>query len=350
MTSTVQAGATSAPAAGRRVTPTGRLILPADADRDTWLRARRAGIGSSDIAAILGLSRYGTPQSVYYDKRGELPLDGDDSEPAYWGRAHEESVARRWAASNRSVVQRVGLVANEARPWQMCTLDRRVLECPLTPGTRKKCAVEIKCRDKAKAPQWRKGCPDDVLAQVLHQVDTCGYDHLHVGTLIGGNDYRQFTVYRREHEDVIADLRAAGAAMWERIQAGRPPQLTGTEEPDPLLDLYRRLHPERDGVVHIDRDGDAQDALADYLEAVADKADAERRRKRAQARLLERLGGAQMAVMGDRPAYSVEPSFREYVDPKRLREEHPELADDLIEDRAHDRLSIPTYVRKEYAR
>lgn len=30
--------AAGAPAAGRRVTPTGRLILGADADRETWLR------------------------------------------------------------------------------------------------------------------------------------------------------------------------------------------------------------------------------------------------------------------------------------------------------------------------
>ena len=58
MTTTTEAGATT-PAAGRRVTPTGRLILPADADRAHWLTARRSGLGSSDVAAILGISRYG---------------------------------------------------------------------------------------------------------------------------------------------------------------------------------------------------------------------------------------------------------------------------------------------------
>jgi hypothetical protein len=56
------------------------------------------------------------------------------------------------------VVRRVGLVANIDRPWQMCTLDRRVLECPLS-DDRERCAVEVKCRDKMKAGLVAQGRP-----------------------------------------------------------------------------------------------------------------------------------------------------------------------------------------------
>ena len=346
MTTTTLAGV-STPAGGRRVTPTARLVLPATADRADWLTARRQGIGSSDIAAILDLTKYGTAQSVYYDKRGELPLENDDSEPAYWGRAHEESVAQRWAASNRGVVRRVGLVAHVDRPWQMCTLDRRVLECPLADAA-EHCALEIKCRDKMKAPHWRKGIPDDVLAQVLWQADVCGYDHMHVAVLVGGNDYRQFVVRPADHTDVIADLRAAGAALWQRILSGRPPVLTGREEPDPLIDLYQRLHPDRTGVVHIDRDGDAQDDLAEYIEAAAAESAARKRKNRAKARLLHHLGNAEMAVMGDMPAYSYDAQSREHCDVKRLAELWPEAYADCVEDRTSRRINIPERVREEH--
>jgi putative phage-type endonuclease len=347
MTITTPAG-TTVPA-GRRVTPTARLIVPADADRDTWLRARRQGLGSSDIAAILGLSRYGTAQTVYYDKRGELPLESDDSEPALWGRANEDTVAREWARRNRGVVRRVGLVANTDRPWQMCTLDRRVLECPLA-TEHERCALEIKCRDKMKAGQWRKGTPDDVLAQTLWQADVCGYDHMHVAVLIGGNDYRQYVIRVVDHQDVIADLRTAGAALWERIVSGRPPALTGSEEPDPLIDLYNRLHPDREGVVHIDRDFDAQDDLAEYVQAAAAETEAKKRKNAAKARLLHHLGGAEMAVMGDRPAYSYDEQSREWCDTKRLAELWPEAYADCVEDRASRRINIPRRVREEHAR
>lgn len=346
MSTTTEAGPTS-PAAGRRVTPTGRLILPADADRDAWLTARRGGLGSSDIAAILGISRYGNALSVWHDKTGGLPLESDDSEPALWGRAIEETVAREWARRNRSVVRRVGLVANIDRPWQMCTLDRRVLACPLA-TERERCAVEIKCRDKMKAGQWRKGTPDDVLAQVLWQIDVCGYDHLHVGTLIGGNDYRQFTVWRKDYESLIADLRAAGAAMWDRVVTRRPPVLTGDEEPGPLLDLYERLHPERDGAVEIARDGNAQDALADYIAAGAQESAGKKAKERAKARLLTVLGKAGTALDGDRVAFSYDESSREHCDVKRLAERWPDAYADTVEDRVSRRLNIPRAIREEH--
>lgn len=346
MTTVAQAGA-SAPAAGRRVTPTGRLILPADADRAAWLTARRQGLGSSDMAAVLGISRYGNALSVYHDKTGGLPLEGDDSEPALWGRAIEDTVAREWARRNRSVVRRVGLVANVDRPWQMCTLDRRVLECPLADG-RERCAVEIKCRAAFKAGQWRTGCPDDVLAQTLWQADVCGYDHIHVGVLIGGNDYRQFVVRTADHQQLIADLRAAGARAWQQITDRRPPILPHDADPDVLLDLYEQLHHNRAGVVAIDRDDDAQDALADYLNAGADESAAKARKKTAKAALVAALGGADTAIQGGHVAYSYDETSREHVDRERLREEFPAAYAACVEDRPSRRINIPNTVREAH--
>ncbi|MEU9792937.1 lambda-exonuclease family protein [Streptomyces sparsogenes] len=347
MTETVQAGATSAPAAGRRVTPTGRLILPADADRADWLTARRSGLGSSDIAAILGISRYGNALSVYHDKTGGLPLDGDDSEPALWGRLMEETVAREWARRNRSVVRRVGLVANTDRPWQMCTLDRRVLECPLA-DTAERCAVEIKCRDKMKAGQFRTGVADDVLVQTLWQADVCGFDHVHAAVLLGGNDYRQFVIRVADHQQLVADLRAAGARAWEQIQTRRPPVLAADADPDVLLDLYEQLHPNRAGAIDITRDVETQEAVADYLDAHADYAAAEKRKKAAKARILAGLGGAEAATVLDRVHVSLDERSKEWTDTKRLAERWPEAYADCVEDRTYRQINIPRSVREEH--
>jgi putative phage-type endonuclease len=347
MTITTPAGAAPAPAAGRRVTPTGRLILPADADRDAWLTARRNGLGSSDIAAILGISRYGNALSVWHDKTGGLPLESDDSEPALWGRIDEDGIAREWARRNRSVVRRVGLVANIDRPWQMCTLDRRVLECPLA-DDRERCAVEVKCRDKMKAGLFRKGVADDVLVQTLWQADVCGYDHSHAAVRIGGNDYRQYVIRVADHQQLVADLRAAGAAMWEQVTTRRPPVLPADTEPGPLLDLYERLHPDRDGAVEIARDGDAQDALAEYIAAGAAESAAKKRKDRAKAQLLGALGGAETALLGDSVAFEYVEQAREHCDTSRLAERWPDAYADCVEDRTHRRISIPKSVREEH--
>ncbi len=133
----------------RRVTPTAYRVLPADADRDTWLTARRDGIGSSDVPPILGVSDYTTAVHVYRDKRGELVDDA--GEAALWGHLLEEPVAREWARRQRSVIQRVGLVARVDEPWMRATLDRQVLECPMDRSVRTRCALEVKCRSAFKA-------------------------------------------------------------------------------------------------------------------------------------------------------------------------------------------------------
>lgn len=348
MTTVVQAGATTAPAAGQ-VTPTGRLILSHTAPRETWLNARRRGIGSSDLPAVMNLSGFKTPLHVYHDKRGALPHDDEFSEAAHFGVLFEEPLARDWARRNRTVVEPVGLIANVDEPWAMSTLDRLCTECPLDRSQRSLCALEVKTRNAFVAQLWRQGPPDDVLAQVLWQILVTGLDHIHVVCLIGGQDYRQYTVRRDEHVKLVAYLHAEASRLWhEHIVPGRPPATTGQEPPDALIDLYDRLHPDRQGATVVDRDLDAVDAMAEYMEASALESEGKRRKKAAKAKLLGVLGPAQAAVRHDRPFFSIEQSYRKTPDLARLAEEFPEAYRACVADVAHDRIAIPKYVREEF--
>lgn len=341
MTTTVQAGAT-APAAGRRVTPTGRLILPADADRADWLAARRNGIGSSDVPAILDVAKPRTPTHVYLDKVGELPDDA--GEAAFWGTVHEEPVARHWAMRNRSVIRRVGLVAHERHPWMMTTLDRRVTECPLSEDTRIPCALEVKTRSAFKSAQWHAGPPDDVLAQMLWQIAVCGYEHMHYAVLIGGNEYHQGTVRADQYEELTDDIVAACERFWrDHVQATVPPPLTGDGED--LVTLFRRVHPTRSGTVDIDRD-DTRDALAEYEQHRLAESAAKKAKNAAKARLLERLGSAQAALIGGEPAYSMEPTnAAPRVDFELLAERWPDAYAACVTPNPTERLVIAKHFR-----
>jgi hypothetical protein len=44
-------------------------------DRASWLAARGKGIGGSDVAAILGLSPWNAPLSLWMKKVGAIPSD-----------------------------------------------------------------------------------------------------------------------------------------------------------------------------------------------------------------------------------------------------------------------------------
>jgi putative phage-type endonuclease len=338
MTTAAQAGATAAPAAGRRVTPTGRLILPADADRADWLTARRSGIGSSDVPAILGLIEQNPPLKVYYDKLGR---DVDDAgEAAYWGTVNEENVARRWAMQNRSVIRRVGLVAHEHHAHWMTTLDRRVTECPLDSSEQAPCALEIKTRSVFKSAQWHAGAPDDVTAQVLWQIIVNGYEHMHYAVLIGGNDYHQGTIRADEYRDVIDDITTAVDKFWhDHVQAQVPPEPTGDGEA--LAKLFRRLHPTRSGAVDIDRHGDALDALLDYNRHQREESAARKAKAAAKARMIAALGDAQSALIGGERAYSLEPSnAAPKVDLEQLAERWPDAYEACVAPNPTERLDI----------
>ena len=48
-------------------------------ERLEWLKTRQTGIGGSDVAAILGLSKWKTPLDIYLAKTGEV--DQEQSHP-----------------------------------------------------------------------------------------------------------------------------------------------------------------------------------------------------------------------------------------------------------------------------
>ncbi|MET9138851.1 YqaJ viral recombinase family nuclease [Streptomyces parvulus] len=337
MSTTTTAGA-QAPAAGRRVTPTGRLILPADADRADWLTARRSGIGSSDVPALLGLVEKKPPLAVYYDKTGH---DIDDAgEAAYWGTVNEANVAHRWAMQSRSVIRRVGLVAHQDHPHWMTTLDRRVTECPLAEDERVPCALEVKTRSAFKSAQWHAGAPDDVTAQVLWQIIVNGYEHMHYAVLIGGNDYHQGVIRADQYTDVMADITSAVDRFWfEHIQAEVPPEPTGDGEA--LAKMFRRLHPTRTGSVDVDMHADALDALLAYNRHQREEAAAKKAKAAAKARMIAALGTHQEARLGGERAYSLEPTnAAPKVDLEQLAERWPDAYEACVQPNPTERIDI----------
>lgn len=321
--------------AARRITPTGRLVLPADAPRDLWLAERRNHIGSSDAPKILGL--YGSALTVWHDKRGKLP-EQDQNDAMLFGTLFEDGVAQEWARRNRSVVRRVGLVEHVDEPFLACTLDRRVTECPLNPENREQCGLEVKCRNAFGSGNWGKsGVPDDVLAQVLHQIHVTGYSHMHVAVLIGGNDYRQRTVYADREASTLAYVVGEMRRFHhDHLATGIPPARVG--DPGVLIDLDERLHPDREGVARLDL-AQSVDALAlrDEYDEVHDEITAKTKRKKAiRAEMIAMLDGREIAVADDQFLYSYEvKTGAPKVDLDRLAEHFPDAYDQCVTATTH---------------
>lgn len=324
-------------AATRRITPTGRLLLPADADRDTWLALRRNHIGSSDVSRILGI--YPSPLRVWYDKRGELPDTDDDRK--LFGRKLERPIAEEWTRRNKTVTTRVGLVENVEQPILSCTLDRRVTVCPADPNLRNRCALEVKLTSVFRADRWRRQVPDDVLAQVLHQCRVTGYDHMHIAALIGTYDYRQFTVRvdaeRDVYDYVAAEVDAFAAAHMPATTMPAPPS---TDD----VDLYDEVYPDRSGVVRLTAEQTiaAIEARENYLDAHEALAEPNARKKQAKADLLALSGDAEIVVAGEDLLWTyAEVPGAPKVDLDRLAEQHPQAYAACVTPSSHRTLRIP---------
>lgn len=311
-----------APATGRRVTPTGILILPAAAPRDAWLAARRDGITATDLPQIVGASPYGSAADVYADKVGR-PLVADDlSEAGEWGVLLEDTVARKWADDRGLQVRRTGLIAHATEPWMRASLDRLVTGCTYRPGTR--CAAEIKTRNAYVADQWADGVPDSVLVQTQWQLLVSGLDHIHVAALIGGQRLVEHTVVA---DPVTCDyLVDQGRTVWQCVVDNVPPVI------DPALlttDLLDRIHPNRAGIVDVPVDVAAQH-LADYAHYGAVEKEAAAAKEAAKVQLLALLGDGEEARIGDRIAYTFKAGKDSTTVPadnvKALLADHPDIA------------------------
>ena len=51
------------------------MVVPADAPEAVWLAARREGIGASEISAVLGISPWESPFSLFWRKVNAWEID-----------------------------------------------------------------------------------------------------------------------------------------------------------------------------------------------------------------------------------------------------------------------------------
>jgi putative phage-type endonuclease len=292
----------------------GRLVLRADAPREQWLEARRAGIGATDVVQIMGLSPYGNAVDCYLAKR--LGEDEPTREAARWGQVLEDPVAREWAARRGVRVRRVGLMRHPLHPHHLASCDRRVVGRPEL--------LEVKLRAAWSDDAWDDGLPDAIRVQAQWQLHVTGLETVHVAALVRGAELVERDVH---YDPTLVDyLREEADRVWAAVVAGVPPDVPGWQLTATSLD---RLHPARAGAVDVDPDR-ARPLIEDYRAARDLEARAAAAKELARVQLLELLGDAEEAVRGGRPAYSYRAGADQVTIPaaraRALLTAHPDLA------------------------
>ena len=261
-------------------------IVCDSSDRAKWLEARRSGIGGSDAPAILGLSRFGSPLSVYASKLGAVPDEDQESELLAWGRFVEGPMMQRFTEETGRAADLFGqLVRNIERPWLMATPDGLQRD-PNRDGE----LGLVECKFTVyRVSDWADGVPAHVNAQVQHSLAATGLTYASVLVLLHGYQFRWADV---ERDDAFIDgvLLPELAEFWRRVESREPPAPDASEATRKAL---AALYPEDTGAT-VELPGDLIDL------------DRERERLKGEQRIVEsriaEIDASFKAAIGDATA------------------------------------------------
>jgi len=188
---------------------------------------RRSGIGASDAAKVVGLSRFGDPISLYMEKVGmTAPLV--ETGAMRWGNILEEPIAREYAVqTGRRVWRKPDTIRHPDLPFVYCHLDR--LAKGKGEATR---VLEVKTAGVYGGSDFGEPgtdqVPADYLLQVQHQLGVTGHDRADLAVLIGG---QKFAIYEIERDDaLIGNLFLAEREFWKAyVEPRTPPPIDGSE-------------------------------------------------------------------------------------------------------------------------
>ena len=162
------------------------IIRPAS--REEWLEVRKSGIGSSEVATIVGLNPWETPYQLWRRKVG---IDEPKQESAAMRNGHhlEDAVSRMWNdATGREIIKRSAIdwiIRDNDRPYLQVSPDRTYwLGDSRSPEA--KGILEIKTTRMKVDPE---DLPRYWFTQVQYQLGVAGYSQGSLAWLSAGQGF-----------------------------------------------------------------------------------------------------------------------------------------------------------------
>ena len=193
--------------------------------RAEWLARRRQGIGGSDVAAILGLSKWKTPRDIWLSKiDSSVEFEDRQTLQQLIGTALESHVLRLYAAkTGRTVRKSHQLHVDPDHPMPIANLDARAA------GR----LVEIKTarNDDDWGDPGSDDVPQDYWLQVQHYLQVTRAPVCDVAVLFLNQSEPDVAVYEIPRSEQYAEVVAELVDWWARHVVGgaEPAPVTGQD-------------------------------------------------------------------------------------------------------------------------
>lgn len=217
-----------------RVLPPRSEGLKSEGSMDTIVaevqQDRKGFIGGSDIAAVMGLSRWVTPLQLWAEKTGEVAQkDLSDNEAVRLGKELEDFVAQKFARETGRAVRRAPKIyVHPVDDFMRCQVDR------LITGTDE--LLEVKTANAFKAKEWEgEEIPTEYILQVMWQLGITGRSVGWIAVLIGGQAFR----YKRIEFDaeLFAKMVEQARVFWQMVRDRVAPMAMAGDK-ETLLALF----------------------------------------------------------------------------------------------------------------
>lgn len=321
--------------------------------REDWLSWRRAGIGGSDAAAVMGVSPFCTKRDLYYDKKGIQPVM--DEEEDNWvakevGHRLEDLVAEIFARKTGFKVYPIRkMFRHPLYPFMVADVDFFIEFPDGTTGILECKTTNYNCQNK-----WSNdSVPVNYEYQGRHYMAVMNLDKVYYACLYGNNE-SEFIIRCVDRDlDIEEDLITEEEYFWkENVEKSVEPPYT--EKPDLVLESIRRHcgPAEKDaGQVKLDRKHVVD--LERYLQLKEEKARHESEAKKldglmkeAYAGIVEDMGVSCSGVLKDGAVeyiVSYNPAYRTGIDRKgleKLKVQLPDVYDDYVNTTESRRFSV----------
>lgn len=175
-------------------------------DRKAWLEMRRTGLGGSDCAVVLGISKWKSPWDLWLEKTGQAEIEDFSNDYIEAGNRLEPVIADWFCDKTGKKVRRCGMLRSKEYPWMLADVDRLIVG--------ENAILECKTAAQWKGEEWTEdNLPDSYYLQVQHYMAVGGYDKAYVAVLIGGHKFIWKEIPRNEVD--IEALIEAEQYFWE---------------------------------------------------------------------------------------------------------------------------------------
>lgn len=191
---------------------------------------RHEYIGGSDIAVVMGMSRWKTPLKLWAEKTQKLPLpDLSNIEAVQLGTELEQFVADKFVTTTGKAVRIAPKVYQHKEfPYMVAHIDR------LVTGTDE--LLECKTASFFKKDEWEnEDIPQEYILQVMWYLGITGRKVGYIAVLIGGQSFK----YKRiEFDQELFDTMVEAAKeFWNCVKTDTPPQIMADDD-DTMKELY----------------------------------------------------------------------------------------------------------------